>query len=50
MLSGLDATLEAVGQERDGLQSLKASATDALLTGRVRVASEGDTKHDFKEY
>ena len=37
MLSGLDATLEAVRQERDGLQSLKASAADALLTGRVRV-------------
>ena len=37
MLSGLDATLEAVRQERHGQQSLKASAADTLLTGRVRV-------------
>ena len=39
MLSGLDATLEAVRQERDGFQSLKASAADVLLTGLVRVGS-----------
>ena len=39
MLSGLDATLEAVRQERDGFQSLKASAAGVLLTGRVRMGS-----------
>ena len=38
VLNGLDATLETVRQERDGLQALRESAADALLTGRVRVA------------
>ena len=41
MLSGLDATLEKVRQERDGLQSLKTSTADVLLTGRVRIAGGG---------
>ena len=41
MLSGLDAALEKVRQERDGLQSLKTSTADVLLTGRVRIAGGG---------
>ena len=45
MLRRLDATLEAVRQERDGLQPLKASAADVLLTGRVRVEL-GEKIHD----
>ncbi len=40
MLGGLDLTLKAVRQERDGLQSLKTSTADALLTGRARVKTE----------
>ena len=40
-LSGVDATLERTRAERDGLQSLKASAADALLTGRVRGGGGG---------
>ena len=39
MMSGLDTTLEAVRQERDRFQSLKASAADVLLTGLVRMGS-----------
>ena len=38
ILSGVDATLQGARKERDGLQLLKESAADALLTGRVRVA------------
>ncbi len=37
MLVGVDATIEQGRAEIEMLQSLKASATDALLTGRVRV-------------
>ena len=36
-LDGVDEAIEHAHQERDGLQLLKASAADALLTGRVRV-------------
>ena len=37
LLDGVDATLERARTERDGLQLLKESTADALLTGRVRV-------------
>ena len=37
ILSGVDATLSEARRERAGLVSLKASASNALLTGRVRV-------------
>ena len=37
ILSGVDATLAEAKRERDGLQLLKESTADALLTGRVRV-------------
>ena len=37
LLGGVDATIAEAKQERDGLQLLKESAADALLTGRVRV-------------
>ena len=36
-LDGLDEVIDRGREERDGLQSLKASASDALLSGRVRV-------------
>ena len=36
-LDGVDARIEGARGERAGLQSLQASAADALLTGRVRV-------------
>ena len=38
MLKGADESIERGREERDGLQSLKASASDALLSGRVRVS------------
>ena len=34
---GVDETIEQIRQERDGLESLKVSAADALLSGRVRI-------------
>ena len=37
MLDGVDEALERARSERDAIQSLKASAADALLSGRVRV-------------
>ena len=37
MLDTVDATVERAREERASLQRLKASASDALLTGRVRV-------------
>ena len=37
MLDAVDQALERAREERSGLQALKASASDALLTGRVRV-------------
>ena len=40
LLEGVDATLERAREERDGLQLLRESAADALLTGRVRVARD----------
>ena len=36
-LDGVDATLAQLRRERDGLESLKSSIADALLTGRVRL-------------
>ena len=36
-LDGVDDAIEQVRRERNGLQLLKASAADALLSGRVRV-------------
>ena len=41
LLGGVDATIAEAKQERDGLQLLKESAADALLTGRVRVEPGG---------
>ena len=38
MLKGADKSIERGGEERDRLQSLKASSSDALLTGRVRTS------------
>ena len=38
-LDGVDEAIEQARQERNGLQLLKASAADALLTGRVRVGT-----------
>ena len=40
MLDSTDAAIDRAREERDGLQSLKASTSDALLTGRVRVDAE----------
>ena len=37
VLGGVNDAIERAREERDGLRSLKASAADALLTGRVRV-------------
>ena len=37
MTNSMDDAIEQARQERNGLQMLKASAADALLTGRVRV-------------
>ena len=37
VLDGMDVTIAEAKRERDGLQLLKESAADALLTGRVRV-------------
>ena len=37
MLDGVDDATDGTREERNRLQSLKASAADALLTGRVRV-------------
>ena len=42
LLDGVDETIAGAKRERDGLQLLKESTADALLTGRVRVgAAEG---------
>ena len=40
-LDGVDEAIGQARQERDGLQLLKASAADALLSGRVRVGVGG---------
>ena len=45
LLDGVDVTLAAARQEREGLQLLKESTADALLTGRVRV-EVGERIHD----
>ena len=45
LLDGVDVTLAAARREREGLQLLKESITDALLTGRVR-AEVGKGIHD----
>jgi restriction endonuclease S subunit len=42
LLGGVDATIAEAKQERDGLQLLKASAADALLTGRVHLTMIDD--------
>ena len=42
MLDGVGAAVQRAREERDGLQSLKASIADALLTGRVRMSKSGD--------
>lgn len=39
MLDSVDAAVERSREERDMLESLKASTADALLTGRTRVGS-----------
>ena len=45
LLDGVDVTLAAARREREGLQLLKESTADALLTGRVRV-EVGERIHD----
>ena len=45
LLDGVDVTLAAARREREGLQLLKESTADALLTGRVRV-EVGKRIHD----
>ena len=40
VLDGVDLTLGKAREEREGLQLLKESTADALLTGRVRVGSK----------
>ena len=37
ILKGVDEVIKQTREEREGLQSLKASTADALLSGRVRV-------------
>ena len=37
LLDGMDATIAEAKRERDGLQLLKGSTADALLTGQIRV-------------
>ena len=44
-LDGVDEAIEQGGMETEMLRSLKASAADALLTGRVRVEM-GERIHD----
>jgi restriction endonuclease S subunit len=41
LLDGVDEAVAEAKRERDGLQLLKESAADALLTGRVRVEPGG---------
>ena len=41
MLDGVDEAIEQARRERNGLLLLKASAADALLSGRVRVPLGG---------
>ena len=41
VIATLEAALEVAREERDRLRLLKESTADALLTGRVRVATEG---------
>ena len=49
-LNRVDDAIQLAHAEQDELSLLRASAMDALLTGRVRLASEGDAKLDFKEH
>ena len=42
LLDEVDATIFEAKTERDGLQLLKESTTDALLTGRVRVGAKDE--------
>ena len=44
-LENVEASIERAGEERAGLQSLQASAADALLTGRVRVREAIRDRH-----
>ena len=46
LLEGIKETIGRSREERDGLQSLKASASDALLTGRVRVGQSSQRVYD----
>ena len=55
LLDGVNMTVTEAKRERDGLQLLKESTVDVLLTGRVRVISENGTmqllrsRFDFEE-
>ena len=42
MLDSMDAARDREGEERGGLQSLKESASDALLTGTMRVRKHNE--------
>ena len=44
LLDSVDDATDRARRERDGLQTMKGSAADALLTGRMRVSSRTD-KH-----
>ncbi len=41
VLEGVDGAMEVAREELAGLRLLKESTADALLTGRLRVATEG---------
>ncbi len=41
-LDSVDAAIEGARAERDALQSMKLSAADALLTGRVRISNAAE--------
>ena len=45
MLDAIEAAIERRRAERDALAVQKASTTDVLLTGRVRMPLEARTRH-----
>ena len=42
MLDSMDASIDRAREERDSLQSLRVTTSDALLTGRVRVRNHNE--------
>ena len=47
MMDSVDEAIERGRAETEMLQSLKASAADALLTGRVRVGAMKQCTHTY---